>query len=99
MKSNVKKAVFCLLLALLLLPLPLIPAAEAEGAPREVTGECVYFLPDNGIAARLTDDSLLTRLTLHKRKDLSVALPACSRPSLYLTWFARPRRSDRHPVK
>ena len=73
MKSNVKKAVFCLLLALLLLPLPLIPAAEAEGAPREVTGECVYFLPDNGIAARLTDDSLLSRATIKgNRRTLTI---------------------------
>ena len=91
MKSNVKKAVFCLLLALLLLPLPLIPAAEAEGAPREVTGECVYFLPDNGIAARLTDDSLLSRATIKGNRSMTVDLPACREPSLYLAWFTRPR--------
>ena len=88
MRSYAKKAVFCLLLALLLLPWPLSFVTSAEAG--EVTASCTYDLPENVPLERLTDDSLLTRLTLHKRKDLSVVLPACSRPSLYVTWFARP---------
>ena len=91
MKSNLKKAVFCLLLALFLLPLPLIPAAQAEGAAREVTGECVYFLPDDGIAARLTDESLLSRATIKGNRSMTVDLPACEKPSMYLAWFTRPK--------
>ena len=88
MRSYAKKAVFCLLLALLLLPWPLSFVTSAEAG--EVTASCTYDLPENVPLERLTDDSLLTRLTLHKRKDLSVALPACNRPSLYVTWFTRP---------
>ena len=91
MKNNVKKALFCLLLALLLLPWPLLPAARAEGASGEVTDQCVFTLPDNGIAERLTDDSLLTRVTIRGGRSMTLSLPACARPTLYFTWFARPK--------
>ena len=90
MKRCAKKAVFCLILALVLLPWPLVLTASAEGGAGEITAQCAYALPEDVPAERLTDGSLLTRLTLRSKKELSVALPACRRPSLYVTWFARP---------
>ena len=91
MKSHVKKAYICLLLALLLLPWGLLSVAKAEAVPGEVTASCSYALPENVPVERLTDHSLLTRLTIRSQKKLTVSLPACGKPSLYVTWFARPR--------
>ena len=90
MKNHVKKAFICFILALVLLPWPLVLTASADGGAGEITDQCAYDLPEDVPAERLTDGSLLTRLTLRAKKELSVALPACRRPSLYVTWFARP---------
>ena len=91
MKSTVKKASFCFVLALLLLAWPLVPAARAEAVGQEVTDRCTYILPENVPVDRLTDDSLLTRLTVYSRKALSVSIPPCEAPCLYVTWFALPQ--------
>lgn len=90
MKRPAKKTVFCLILALVLLPWPFLLTASAEGADGEVTAACTFALPEKVPVERLIDGSLLTRLTLRSRKELSVSLPACQSPSLYVTWFARP---------
>ena len=90
MKIRVKKVSLCLLLALLLLPWPLISATRAENAPGEITTSCAYSLPDAVPVSRLTDESLLTRLTVLPNKPLKVTLPACEKPSLYMTWFTLP---------
>ena len=91
MKNHVKPAVLCLILALLLLPWPSASAVQAEPAGREVTAECTYTLPEDRPVARLTDESLLTRLSVRGNRSLGVSLPDCENPSLYVTWFARPR--------
>ena len=80
MKKCAKIVSICLLLALLLLPLPLIPAAEASGAAGEVTAQCTYALPENVPLERLTDDSLLTRLTVSPNKNLTVKLRPVGSP-------------------
>ena len=90
MKSKAKIVISCLLLALLLLPWPLLPFAKAEDAAGEVTAQCAYTIPDNLPSERLTDSSLLTRMTIRGGRSVSVNLPACTRPSLYMTWFSLP---------
>ena len=85
MKKHEKKAFICFILALVLLPWPLVLTASADGGAGEITDQCAYDLPEDVPAERLTDGSLLTRLTLRAKKELSVALPACRRPSLYVT--------------
>ena len=77
-------------MALLLLPWPLVPAVQAKTAAGEVTTLCRYSLPDPVPVSRLTDGSLLTRLTVLPNKTVTVTLPACEKPSLYMTWFTLP---------
>ncbi len=89
MNKRANKAIFCFVLALLL-TLPLAPVVQGAEAGEEVTDQCVYTLPARVPAERLTDDNLLTRLTVRTYQTLSVSLPACERPSLYCTWFTRP---------
>ena len=91
MKNNVKTVSFCFLLALLLLPWPFFSVAHGDSLGQEVTDRCAYTLPDNAPAERLTDSSLLTRLTVRSVNSLGVQLPACQKPSLYVTWFDRPQ--------
>ena len=55
MKRIVKKAAICLLLALLLLPWPVIGTAQAE-SDGEITAACTYILPAKVPAERLTDE-------------------------------------------
>ncbi|MBQ6357753.1 MAG: hypothetical protein IJI97_02195, partial [Clostridia bacterium] len=91
MERIVKKAAICFLLALCLLPWPVLGTAQAE-SDGEITAACTYILPAKVPAERLTDESLLSRLTVRPRADIRVGLPACSHPSLYVTWFVRPRQ-------
>ena len=90
MKNNVKKAISCLFLALLLLPWPSVGVVRAEGAGGEVTAQCAYSLPTQMPLERLTDDSLLTRMTIPSGKTVTITLPECHDPALYITWFALP---------
>ncbi len=89
MRILAKKACICLFSALLLL-MPLF-AARGEGPAGEVTAVCAYTLPVSAPLARLTDESLLTRITIPGGRSVGVELPACAQPSLYMTWFTRPQ--------
>ena len=59
MKNHVKKAFICFILALVLLPWPLVLTASADGGAGEITDQCAYDLPEDVPAERLTDGSLL----------------------------------------
>lgn len=83
---------FCCAALLLLAPLK-VRAEEAAKAPeaKELTGLCTYTLPTAVPVERLTDESLLTRLTVSRSRKLTVELPEGSEaPVLYLSWFRQP---------
>lgn len=63
--------------------------AWAEG--EEATDQCTYTLPDKASnPANLTDDKVLSRVSLKSGKTMSVSLPELSQPVLYAVYFELP---------
>lgn len=81
-----KRGVPLLLCLLMLLGLFSIPQTQAE----EVTTQCTYDIPDKGNSDYLTDDKILSRVSVKSGKTLAVNLPALSTPVLYAVWFELP---------
>lgn len=65
-----------------------IPSVQAE--VEEVTEQCTFTLPDQSDGSYLTDDKVLSRITLKSGTTLSVALPEMTAPVVYVVWYELP---------
>lgn len=85
-----KKGVSLLLCLLMLVGIFMtdIPTTYAEA--EEVTEQCTYTLPDKSDAGYLTDDKVLSRVSVKSGKTLSIALPEMTVPVVYVAWYELP---------
>ena len=80
------------LLLILIFALAAVPLSLADDGEAELTGRCVFVLPEkttgNG-AARLRDGSVMTRVRIPAKATLRAELPGGA-AGVYLSWYEAP---------
>lgn len=87
----IKKGLSFLLCLIMVLGIFVIDIPTAQAEAEEATQQCTYTLPDKtGNADNLTDDKVLSRVSLKSGKTMAIDLPTMTTPVLYLVWYELP---------